>query len=137
MFEISTELKELGDKIRENFGKEIATTLKKRENSGTIQQEYEIVFNEPGGEARHVVIEEDLTHGQRIESFQILRESEGYQLYPIYQGSTVGNRKICTLWDPAKDQNPLLFGRTTQPTHLVLRITSARGEAFLKSVKIY
>ena len=83
------------------------------------------------------MIEEDLTHGQRIESFQILRESEGYQLYPIYQGSTVGNRKICTLWDPAKDQNPLLFGRTTQPTHLVLRITSARGEAFLKSVKIY
>ena len=37
-----------------------------------------------------------------------------------------------------KEQNPLLFGKSNKELdHLVLRITSARGEVFLKSVKVY
>ena len=86
-----------------------------------------------------IVIEEDLTKGQRIESFQILREnSEVGKAFPIYQGRTVGNRKICTLWDIGKGQNPLLFNYERKPVdHLVLRITSSRGPVHLRSVKVY
>ena len=76
---------------------------------------------------------------QLIESFQILRENTAVgQAFPIYQGRTVGNRKICTLWDIGKGQNPLLFNYERKPVdHLVLRITSSRGPVYLKSVKVY
>lgn len=131
-------LKELGALIRERFGTEIPSVLKKRSQGDTFQQEYEIVFDNPSNSFHTVVIEEDLTHGQRIESFQLLKENNGFGQYPVYQGHTVGNRKICTLWDSSKEQNPLLFGNDNQGLdHLVLRITSARGEVFLKDVKVY
>lgn len=131
-------LKELGDLIRERFGKEIPTVLKKRGEKDTVQQEYEIVFEEPANSVHAVVLEEDLTHGQRIEGFQLLREDGGYADYPVYEGNTVGNRKICIPVDSSLEQNPLLFGNDQkQIHHMVLRITSARGEVFLKSVKVY
>ena len=131
-------LQELGDLIQESFGREIATKLKKRTEGDMIHQEYEVCFEESCSAIHYVVIEEDLTQGQRIEGFQLLRESEGYELFPLYQGSTVGNRKICILKDSSKEQNELLFGNSEKaPDHLVLRITSARGEVHLKSVRVY
>ena len=131
-------LKELGELLRERFGTEIQAELVKREKGDVFQQEYEIRFREPCNDVRYVVIEEDLKHGQRIESFQLVKEKNGYEQYPVYQGRTVGNRKICELWDSSKEQNPLLFGNEDTPLdHLVLRITSARGEPFLRSVKVY
>lgn len=131
-------LKEFGELLQKRFGTEIPTELKQRENGGVFQQEYEIRFQVPNNDAHYVVIEEDLTHGQRIESFQLLKEKDGFGQFPVYQGRTVGNRKICVLWDSSKEQNPLLFGKDdTGLDYLVLRITSARGEVFLRSVRVY
>lgn len=131
-------LKELGQLIQDTFGKAVPSHLKKRDKGDIFQEEYEIVFDEPIYGARYVVIEEDITHGQRIESFQILKETDGYALFPLYQGTTVGNRKICMLVDSSMEQNPLMFRKSGKPLeHLVLRITSTRGEVFLRDVKVY
>lgn len=131
-------LEELGELIRGNFGKEIPTTLKKRDKGDVYQQEYEIVFDTPCSTVHYVVIEEDLTRGQRIEGFQLLRESEGFGQFPVYHGRTVGKRKICELWDSSKEQNPLLFGSENKALdYLVLRILSSRGEVCLKNVKAF
>ena len=133
-------LKELGNMIRECFVEEIPSTLKLRSaDEETFLPEYEIVFEEATSAYNTIVIEEDLTKGQRIESFQILRENTALgKAFPVYQGRTVGNRKICTLWDISKGQNPLLFNYERKPVdHLVLRITSSRGPVHLKSVKVY
>ena len=131
-------LEELGEKIRTTFGEEIPVTVKKRDKGDVIQQEYEIIFDKPVSEIHYVVLEEDITRGQRIEGFQILRESEGYQMFPLYHGRTVGNRKICLIWDSSTEQNKLLFYYDKDEVdHIVLRIISARGDVCLKSVKVY
>ena len=131
-------LQELGEKISREFGTEISVTLKKRESSDAIQEEYEILFDPPTDHISYVVLEEDLTCGQRISGFQIVKERAGYRNFPVYTGYTVGNRKICMLKNGNEEQNPLLFGEEKEPLdHLVLRITSARGKAVLKSIKVY
>lgn len=131
-------LAELGEKIRSSFGREIPVTVRKRDKGDVIQQDYEIIFDKPVSEIHYVVIEEDLTKGQRIEGFQILRESEGYRMFPLYHGRTVGNRKICLIWDSSTEQNKLLFWYDkNEVDHILLRIVSARGEVCLKSVKVY
>lgn len=131
-------LEELGEKIRTEFGKEIPVSLKKRECGDVFQEEYEIIFDTPINRIGYVVLEEDLTCGQRICGFQIIKEREGFRDFPVYSGKTVGNRKICMLKKGNEGQNPLLFGEENTPLdHLVLRITSARAKAVLKSVKVY
>lgn len=131
-------LEELDALIEKEFGTEIPATLKKRDKGDVFQEEYEIVFDTPTDHMGYVVIEEDLTCGQRISGFQIIKETHDFKMYPVYHGTTVGSRKICTLKKGSEEQNPLLFGREQQPLdHLVLRITSSRGKACIKSVKVY
>lgn len=132
-------LAELGDMIQACFAKEIPSTLQQRNKKDSYLPEYEIVFEKPINEYNTIVLEEDLTRGQRIESFQILRENTAIgKAFPIYQGRTVGNRKICTLWDVSKGQNPLMFSYERKTVeYLVLRITSSRGPVYLKNVKVY
>lgn len=130
-------LEELGELLRKEFGTEIPVSLKKRETGDVIQEEYEIILEQPAEHISYVVIEEDLTKGQRISGFQILKEVEGFRNFPLYNGTTVGNRRICILKKGNEEQNPLLFGNDQMPDRLVLRITSARDKAMIKSVKVY
>ena len=103
-----------------------------------FQEEFEIIFDTPTNRIGYVVLEEDLTCGQRISGFQIIKEQEGFRDFPVYSGKTVGNRKICMLKKGSEGQNPLLFGEENTPLdRLVLRITSTRGKAVLKSVRVY
>ena len=113
-------------------------TVTEISSKNVVQKEYDILFKEPAKEINYVVLEEDLTKGQRIESFQIFIEAYGYKDFPIYQGRTVGNRKICRICDNSGEQNPLLFENSEDTIdRLGLRILSARGEVFLKSIKVY
>ena len=129
-------LQELGEKIRAEFGTEIPSKLVKKDTGNLAQEEYEIVLEQPNADIHYVVIEEDLTKGQRIESFHLLKEWE--PLFPVYYGGAVGNRKICQIYDSSTGQNPLLFqGDGRKLEKLVLRIMSSRGETHLKSVKLY
>lgn len=131
-------LAEFGALLKERLGNELPTQIKKRDKGDVFQQEFEIHFAKPCSDFQYVVLEEDLTKGQRIEGFQLLKEKDGFGQYPVYQGKTVGNRKICRIWDSSKEQNPLLFGEENAPLdYLVLRITSARDEVCLKSVKVF
>ena len=131
-------LKELGELINSRFGKEIPSHCVQRSGEATFQKEYEIVFEKHCNSFRYVVIEEDLTRGQRVESFQILLEKGGYDLFPLYEGRTIGNRKICELTDSSREQNTLLFDSEQEVTDkLILRVTSARGDAFFKNIKVY
>ncbi len=131
-------LHDLGKRIESAFQREIPVTVTENSSKDVIQKEYDILFKEPAKEINYIVLEEDLTKGQRIESFQIFIEAYGYKDFPIYQGRTVGNRKICRICDNSGEQNPLLFENSEDTIdRLGLRILSARGEVFLKSIKVY
>lgn len=131
-------LAELGERIRKFLGTEIPSVIKKREKGDIYQDEYEIIFEGPVDNIRYVVVEEDLTYGQRIEGFQIIHDVDGYRDFAVFSGTTVGNRKICKLVDGTQGQNPMLFGEGRPPVEaLVLKITSARGKVHLKNIKVY
>lgn len=130
-------LKEFGELLEREFGNRMACKLEKKEEYGT-QPVYEVIFDTPQEELKYVVLREDIALGQRVESFQIEAETEEGNQYPLYQGTTIGNRKICVLADPFKDQNPLLRRiAENKAKKIIVRITAARDKVELKDIAVY
>ena len=85
---------------------------------------------------KYIVLEEDLTQGQRIESFKIADAASDAH-FPLYYGFTVGNRAICRLGDPFALQNPLTDDSDPAPRSLRLLVTGSRDVPALKTIKAY
>lgn len=129
-------LKELRELLDQEFGKKIPVQVNKIEDSLPSQPKYEIVFDEPCNTFKYIILREDIAQGQRVESFQIIAETEAGNQYPFYQGTTIGNRKICQLVDPFTGQNPLTRNIEYGAKRLIVHITSARDEVFMKSIEV-
>ena len=87
-------LKELGDKIRSSFAVDLCENAKvTRTSLGGYQCEYLVELDEEK-DINFFELEEDLTHGQRVESFRILRRKGGLwdKVYSNY--TTIGNKRI-------------------------------------------
>ena len=83
-------------------------------------------------EIQYIVLREDLMKGQRIDSFAICLQGTNGLLEPLYEGRTVGNRRICEIripdaWADAADKTD----------EVILKIISARGEVHWKSIEVY
>ncbi len=130
-------LKELGELLRREFGTPLEASVEKLEGGYPTQPEYLIRLARPVSHVRHVILEEDIARGQRIENFRIEAMFESGSQFPLFQGTTVGHRKICTLTDPFAQQNRLLDDRADKIDRLLVRVTAARDEVLLKSVKVY
>lgn len=129
-------LNEFSQLIKQEFGNPVSCKVQKVETGFPTQPSYEIQLEKPARGVKYIVLEEDLTQGQRIQSFQILADSVS-PLFPIYEGTVVGHKKICVLQDPFSQQNPLLGDGTKPVKTFTLRITSARDQVFLKNVTVY
>lgn len=118
-------LKELGEKIRNTFSNNLAKNAKiQRVDKNADKSQCEYIIKLPAKQKiSYVVIKEEIEKGQRIEGFQIIDGSFANNKISIYEGTTVGNMKIC----PVK----------TQTDTLILRIISARSEALIKSIELY
>ncbi len=57
--------------------------------------------------------------------------------FPLFQGTTIGNRKICVLTDPFAEQNKLIDDSGDKIDRLVVKVTAARDEVFLKDIRIF
>ncbi len=130
-------LKELRNLLDKEFGREIPFRLEKDENSPSTQPYYHLFLEEPIEEIKYVVLQEDITQGQRVESFRITADFSSGNQYPIYQGTCIGNKKICQLQDPFAEQNPLTDDTKETISQVQLRITAARDEALISSIKLY
>lgn len=130
-------LAELRALLDRELGTEIPVRVKKLDGGFPTQPAYEIAFDRARNDFSYVVLREDIARGQRVESFQITAEAADGSRYPFYQGTTIGNRKICQLADPFAGQNPLTKTLEYGAKRLILRITSARDEVFLKEIKVY
>ena len=129
-------MQELGDLIRREFGTPIPAKVKQLDAPRT-QPKYEIVFDQPVRNVKYVEIREDIAQGQRIETFQILADTHSGAQFPLYQGTCVGNRKICVLQDPFREQNPLLSDAKDYVEKLTLFVTAARDEVVMKEINVY
>lgn len=130
-------LKELKALLDAEFGKEIPFRLEKDETAPATQPFYRLILDAPVKDIKYVVLQEDIAQGQRVESFRITADFSSGNQYPIYQGTCIGNKKICQLQDPFADQNPLTDDTIETISQVQIRITAARDEAMIKSVKLY
>ncbi|MDO5423540.1 MAG: alpha-L-fucosidase [Eubacteriales bacterium] len=130
-------LKELRALLDEEFGKELPAQAEKKEGEPATQPIYTITLEKPVKEIKYVVLREDLTQGQRVESFRITAEFESGGQYPLYQGTCIGNKKICQLQDPFAGQNPLLDDTEETISRIRVQVTAARDEVFLKEIRVY
>ncbi|MBQ1257297.1 MAG: alpha-L-fucosidase [Clostridia bacterium] len=128
-------LHEFGEMIRREFSKE-AGAKAERTGGSDMQAEFTLTFDTEK-DIKYVVLEEDLDFGQRIESFSIYSASDERMQYQSYQGTTVGNRKICPLYDPFADQNPLIARGRGKIKKLIIKIKAARADVRLKSIRAY
>lgn len=130
-------LMELRGLLDQEFGKEIPFHLEKDETSPATQPYYRLILAHPVQNIKYIVVQEDIAKGQRVESFRITADFLSGAQYPIYQGTCIGHKKICQLQDPFALQNPLTADTSERISQVQLRITAARDEVFLKSVKLY
>ena len=130
-------LKELRALLDREFGRKLPAVVEKLKDSYPTQPRYAITFEEACSNFKYVVLREDIAQGQRVESFQIIAEAEDGSRFPFYQGTTVGNRKICQLCDPFGEQNPLTRSIGREVKRLIVHVTSARDEVVMKSIEVY
>lgn len=132
-------LKEFGELVQREFGQEIPAKVEKDENGYPTQPAYTITLDTPKTreELKYVVLREDIAEGQRVEGFRITAESASGGQYPLYQGTCIGNKKICLLCDPFALQNPLIDDSADRISKLKVQITAARDEVVMKEIKVY
>ena len=130
-------LKELKDLLDSEFKNEIPFKLIKDEAAPSTQPYYRLILKEPVKDIKYIVLQEDIAKGQRVESFRVTADFSSGNQYPIYQGTCIGNKKICQLQDPFAGQNPLQDDTNETISEVQIKITAARDEVFLKSIKLY
>jgi len=90
-------LRELGDALKNAFGTKLSPKITRDESIvSDTQCAYTIEFDKPT-HVNYVVLAEDISKGQRIETFVLREWSDIVPWNPIYSGTTVGHKKICKL----------------------------------------
>ena len=117
-------LKELGDKIKSEFGENKAKnaeikTINENENGQSI-----VEITLPSTEnIKYIVLQEDLTKGQRIESFRILCNDDYGKQTTHYKGTCIGHKKIC---------------RVQMNTNKIrIFVTASRAKAVFRNIEIF
>lgn len=93
-------LQEMGRALQEAFGTEIAPdkTISRTQLSPT-QCTFRIQLPEKNT-IRYIVLAEDIASGQRVENFLIRMKDAFGHPEPIFEGTTIGSKRICKLWEP-------------------------------------
>lgn len=130
-------LAEFGELLKQEFGNPLNKKIVKDPKAPKQQAVYTVECEVPVSKLKYVVLEEDLTYGQRVESFQIIAKSYNGNLHPLYQGTTIGHKRICQLVDPFAIQNPLIDINEERVTALIIKITAAREEVIMKDINIF
>ena len=112
-------LKELGEALENAFGesKKVPVTVTRIDTGSDTQAKFEIRLPEKTS-VRFVNLMENIAEGQRIESFRLLANGQC-----IYNGHTVGHRKLC--WVNAECDALTLF------------ITGARDTVDMREIGVY
>lgn len=142
-------LKEFGDLLKREFSEELDAEVTKLsgdsgadENLGAdlnphTQPRYSVRLRKPVRSLKYVILQEKIADGQRIESFSVYGVFYNSEKSPLYQGTTVGHKKICVLRDPFADQNPLTDTSGDLIEEIIVAVKAARGEAEIESIRVY
>ncbi len=129
-------LKEFGELLRREFGSPLPARVEKEAGCPPTQPCYTITFDQPQKEPKYVVLGEEIACGQRIEAFRITADNTDSRM-SLFEGTTVGNKKICVLRDPFALQNPLTCLTSGGIRRLTVQVTAARDEVKLEKLLVY
>ncbi len=118
-------LKELGDKISAELGKNLAenATVTENKKADTYQTEFIVELPEKH-QLKYIELAEAIAEGQKVEAFKILSGTDdGFWNFEEH-GTTIGSRKIVALDNVTTDK-------------IKVQITSARDTVKLDWVKVY
>ena len=118
-------LKELGDKINTEFGKNLAENAEIIENKkiDSYQTEFIVKLKEKQP-LKYIELAEAIREGQKVESFKIYSKNDDNLWNFEEHGTTIGSRKIVVLDNVTTDE-------------LKVQITSARDVVKMDWVKVY
>ena len=126
----SRRLLELGEKIRETYGKpiELGELVREEDSYSVTRADFEKLLKDAGKAEliNRVEIREDITQGQAVKAFKVYVHLPYYRHVRIlsYIGATIGNRIICPI--PA-----------VRATKITVEITDSDGEHKLQSIRAY
>ena len=127
-------LKEYGELLRREFGQPIPAKLEKIPGCPLSQPQYRITFDKPRKDIKYVVLAEDIAHGQRVEAFRITKNND---TMACFEGTCIGNKRICPLYNPFANQNPLTDNSRPEISSLTVHVTAARDEVLMKKIAVY
>ncbi len=118
-------LKELGDKINTEFGKNLAENAEIIENKkiDSYQTEFIVKLKEKQP-LKYIELAEAIREGQKVESFKIYSKNDDNLWNFEEHGTTIGSRKIVVLDNVTTDE-------------IKVQITSARDVVKMDWVKVY
>lgn len=118
-------LKELGDKINSELGKNLAedATITENKKNGSYQTEFIIELPQKQT-IKYLDIAETIAEGQKVEAFRIYIKDENNLWKFVSSETTIGSRKIVAL-------------EAVETNGIKVQITSARDEVKLDWVKVY
>ena len=118
-------LKELGDKINSELGKNLAenATITENKKNGSYQTEFIIELPQKRT-IKYLDIAETIAEGQKVESFRIYSKNDDNLWNFEEHGTTIGSRKIVAL-------------EAVETNGIKVQITSARDEVKLDWMKVY
>lgn len=121
-------LYEFKERLDQEFSKLAVSGKDYREESysvgvGKYQWIRDLEFNEKK-KIGYIVLEEDLDYGQKAASFTIQTRTGNGEYFPIYNGTTIGNKKIIDLNGQEID-------------NLRIFVKMSRGEVKIKSCLVY
>lgn len=118
-------LQELGELLRSSFSNDLAPlAISSYEKISETQANWSLEFRTEQ-EIHYVTLMEAIEQGQRVENFQIRCLGSDGSEQTVYQGTTIGHKKIC----------PLPRGIKTKK--VVVAVTAARAAAYLKPIQVY
>lgn len=127
-------LQEYGGFLKKEFSAPIPAKVEKLPDCPPTQPQYRILLDKPRKEIKYVILSEDITQGQRVESFRITKNQDRIA---SFEGACIGHKRICPLQDPFKNQNPLTDTSLPDIHSLTVHITAARDEVRMKDIKVY
>ena len=107
-----------GEEIRRRFGNPVESEFKQTEKGGVITISGGAKF------INHIVLREDLSDGESVKSFKIYVSSPLIKTISIYEGKTIGNKRIIIL-------------PTVKPSELTIEVTDSNGEFKLLKPEVY
>ncbi len=123
-------VRELGEKLHEEFGTPIPCQWKQIAGAGDTQCSFEVTLKDTA-KIKYIELREDISQGQRVECFHVRCETS---FYHVAQGTSIGYRRISRLHQMKDGVGMVDY---VESDKLTVYIPASRGPVRMKDIILY